>query len=168
MFWILLRLTMPDHEDLQAVAVFVVIGLSCFFGFLATPWFPSPLNWNLASGSVILTLVVGIVYFKWRRISKKGMRGFKQGVGVIIKNETGSRVLTYEPHEPKTAVRLAQAFVQGLLKGLHRSSQASPTKASRAIIVSLCPNCHAAIQDTSAAICPSCGHKLSGAFLHSV
>jgi predicted membrane channel-forming protein YqfA (hemolysin III family) len=70
-FWILLRLTMSNHEDLQAVGMFVVIGLACFFGFLATPWFASPLNWILSVSSAVAVLIIGAVYFAWRWFSDK-------------------------------------------------------------------------------------------------
>ena len=65
---------MSNHEDLQAVAVFVAVALACFFGFLTVPLFPSPLNWNLASGSVIVILIAGVTYFSWCRFAKRSSR----------------------------------------------------------------------------------------------
>jgi len=121
---------MSNHDNLQAVAVFVIIGLTCFFGFLATPWFPSPLNWNLAVGSTVVVLIIGIIYFAWRRFSKKSIT---HGISVITKDETGSRVRSYKPIESeasalKEMLKPMQAFEQGLLRGLHSSRQAPRTR----------------------------------------
>ncbi len=129
-FWFLLRLPMSNHDNLQAVAVFVIIGLTCFFGFLATSWFPSPLNWDLAVVSTVVVLAVGIMYFAWRRLSKKSIT---HGIAVITKDETGSRVRSFEPIESEASefrmtLKATRAFGQGLLRGLRSSTQAPRIK----------------------------------------
>lgn len=62
---------MHNHENLQAVLAFVVVGLTCFFGFLEIPWFPSPLNWSLAAGCTSIVAAVGIAYFMLHKTSKE-------------------------------------------------------------------------------------------------
>jgi len=117
---------MSNHDSLQAVAVFVTIGLACFFGFLAIPWFPSPLNWELAVGSSVAVLILGILYFAGHRyfIKKDSEADGKQLAIVVDKKAHLERqrermTLVYSPlHSAVVSMRegkadLRRGFTQG-------------------------------------------------------
>jgi hypothetical protein len=61
---------MTNHDNLQAVGLFALIALGCFFGFLASPQvFPPPLNIQLAVVSTAIDLIAAIIYFAYKYIT---------------------------------------------------------------------------------------------------
>ena len=61
--WLVLRLKMPHYERLQAVGLFALVWLGLFFGLLAIPQIPSPLNLYLAAMATVVVLLLAVVYF---------------------------------------------------------------------------------------------------------
>jgi hypothetical protein len=88
---------MPNNENLQAYGLFVLIWASLFFGFLALPLIPTPLNYYLAFVSTIATVVVAVLYF----LSKKQKMNISP-----LKIEYPTRNATLEVQDPKHSFKI--------------------------------------------------------------
>jgi len=70
--WLLLRLTMPGHDNLQAVGTIILVWAALFFGVLAIPQIvPPPWNVHIAVFITLATVVSSTIYFAWiKKLSK--------------------------------------------------------------------------------------------------
>jgi hypothetical protein len=64
--WLLLRFTMPGHDDLQALGTIILVWAALFFGVLAIPQIvPPPWNVHLAVFITLASIALSTIYFVW-------------------------------------------------------------------------------------------------------